>query len=267
MSKIAHYLESTCFQEWGYKGDDAPRTRPDMPLLDLRSIVTTTVILATIQRGLAAFVARQGKSTIAKSLLKVHASIYSCICLCLVFTSLVPESKWPTWIAGNLPDAGYIYHYSKFYEYTDVVLVTLLGYEMDWHWGFHHPTTPYLTYARCVICPDGGSWRIFAAMNSFHHWLMYAAFAGYTFGRPYMGYTGLSQLTVGVIIEVYRGYLKFAQGGGLQEIWPHGVAGTLLFIYWVFFVRMWVQHATKSSSEGKEAKGQEKEQVGEQKEE
>ena len=244
---------------WGYSGDNSSRVRHDMPLLDLKSIITTTAVLGATQITLARYVKRNGSFPLAKKILTFYANIYSWFSFALMVASAVPEAHWPAF-ARSLPDAGYLYHYSKFCEYTDVILVTLMGREMDWHWGYHHPTTPYWTFVRCILYPDGGTWRIFAALNALHHWLMYANFAGHHFVRPFLLYTGLGQLTVGVLFDWARAAQKYDRGDGWGDVWPHAFGGALLFTYWCFFVRMVLESekGEKADSKDEEKKDNEK---------
>ena len=239
----------------------SPPTRfASLPLLDLRSLLLTTVLLGTTQLTLAAIVRRRGTFPLAKTIFKIHANIYAWVSFSLVLTSAIPEKHWPTFILRALEklglpaDAELLYHYSKFYEHIDVILVTLMGREMDWHWGFHHPTTPYWTYARCILHPDGGSWRLFAALNALHHWIMYGRFAGHDFGSSYMGYTGTTQLSVGALMEMLRGIVEYRSNFDAGFWKFHAFAGGLLFSYLSFFMRMvFARDSAPADSQKKEA--------------
>ena len=231
---------------------------PNLPLLNFRSILLSTLVLGTTQITLAAIVKRRGTLPLAKTILKVHANIYSWLSFSLILTSLIPERNWPAFVLqilqklGVPADSGLLYHYSKFYEYADVILVTLMGREMDWHWGIHHPTTPYWTYARCILHPDGGTWRLFAALNALHHWLMYATFAGHSFVRPMLLYTGLFQLSVGVLMETFRGIGEYSYNYNAGYWKLHSFAGGLLAMYLGFFIRMIYQRPPPAKAQEKE---------------
>ncbi|OBT92629.1 hypothetical protein VE01_09811 [Pseudogymnoascus verrucosus] len=65
---------------------------------------------------------------------------------------------------------SWFYHASKFYEYVDILNVLASGGEIDLHFGVHHLTTMYMTYARVLHHSEG--WCVFAALNTAHHVLI-----------------------------------------------------------------------------------------------
>ncbi|KAF8987987.1 hypothetical protein BDQ17DRAFT_1547958 [Cyathus striatus] len=136
-------------------------------------------------------------------------------------------------VTNSTPQDGMwrlIFHLSKFYEYLDIVLVLWSGGSIGLHFGFHHLTTPYLTYARTVYKPDG--WQVFAVFNAFHHAIMYGYFAGATSLGGILPITGYLQLIVGIMVEL--AYIQWNEGGIL---WPNVLSVTLLSSYAVLFTR------------------------------
>lgn len=81
-----------------------------------------------------------------------------------------------------------IYHYSKFYEYIDILGVRSSGGMIDLHFAVHHLTTPYFTYFRVLQHSDG--WQIVASLNALHHVFMYAYFGGIASARRLLPVTG-----------------------------------------------------------------------------
>ncbi|KAI0399462.1 hypothetical protein F4802DRAFT_589596 [Xylaria palmicola] len=136
----------------------------------------------------------------AQALNKLHNRVYSVASSALLCLTLSP---------GHDGVARDLYHLSKFWEYIDVLTVRAGGGSIGLHFGFHHLTTPYLTFFR-VVLRDGEGWRAFAALNTAHHALMYAYFGGAAFLRPLLGFTGCIQLLVGIAVEVRLLWLEDA---------------------------------------------------------
>ncbi|KAK2608383.1 hypothetical protein QQS21_003069 [Conoideocrella luteorostrata] len=126
-----------------------------------------------------------------------------------------------------------LYFASKFYEYIDVLGVRASGGEIDLHFAVHHLTTPYLTYIRAIRYDEG--WRIVAALNAFHHILMYAFFGGAGFCRPALPVTGTAQLVAGLIGEAWMIWRKSIDSMGPS--WPNGLSLGMLIVYFVLWTR------------------------------
>ncbi|KAI0514650.1 hypothetical protein F5B22DRAFT_610257 [Xylaria bambusicola] len=182
---------------------------------------TTCFIIAWLAIG--RHVSRNGPIPGARTLNKVHSCLYSAISAILLYLALSPNHD---------EIARTFYHLSKFYEYIDVLTVRAGGSSIDLHFGFHHLTTPYLTFFRVLRSSEG--WQTFAALNTAHHALMYAYFGGASFLRPLLDFTGCVQLIVGVAAEVY---VVWSNGEDGVQVWPHVFAAVLLSSYFILWVR------------------------------
>lgn len=169
-------------------------------------------------------VARHGPIAAARKVVLLNSWFYSLASTVLLALILNPEHE---------ETARKLYHASKFYEYIDILGVRASGGAIDLHFAVHHLTTPYLTYVRVLHHSQG--WRVVAALNAFHHVLMYAYFGGVGFLRPVLPVTGTIQLLVGLGGEAWVLWKK--RVGGDQLLWPHEFVLCLLSIYLVLWVR------------------------------
>ncbi|KIJ40294.1 hypothetical protein M422DRAFT_256848 [Sphaerobolus stellatus SS14] len=150
----------------------------------------------------------------------------------------------------------YIYHISKFYEFIDIILMIATGGDVGLMFGFHHMTTPYLTYARCIYYPPG--WQPFAILNTFHHGIMYARWAGISSLIAILPYTAMLQLGGGVLVEAIVILLRLNPNGfafrdnDWPALWPNVLAGGLLATYLVLLFDEIKESIAKRS--GKEEK-------------
>jgi len=185
-------------------------------------------------------VSTKGASPLARRINKIHSRIYSVLSLFLCYLALSPQHR-------HTATARVLYHVSKFYEYIDIVTVRAGGSDIDLHFGFHHLTTPYLTYFRVLNSDYGQSgrrisgqgddgWWIFAALNTAHHALMYAYFGGASFVRPVLDFTGCVQLVVGIAVEAWILRSKELETFGVES-WPHIFAAALLGSYFCLWAR------------------------------
>jgi hypothetical protein len=124
----------------------------------------------------------------------------------------------------------YIYHASKIYEYVDIFNVLASGGIVNAHFGVHHFTTAYLTYARVFLYPVG--WKVFAFLNTFHHAFMYAYFGGASVFSEILPVTGVLQLAVGILGELY---VIWSDCAGEGALWANYLAVGLLGTYAVLF--------------------------------
>lgn len=169
-------------------------------------------------------VAANGPITYARVLTKIN----NCLCSAgsLIFLLLLAFS--------SIDDTTRkIYHTSKFYEYLDILGVCAIGGEIDLHFATHHLTTPYLTLTRVIWYSQG--WKVLAALNAFHHVLIYAFFGGAAWLRPALPVTGTVQLVVGLVGEILILLGRWEQGTG--PIWPHVFGLGLLSTYFVLWLR------------------------------
>jgi hypothetical protein len=158
-------------------------------------------------------VSRRGPIPSASSFCKFHNRSYSAASLLLLLLVLSPDHD---------SVARRAYHYSKFYEYLDILSVCAAGGQINLHFGFHHLTTSYLTFFRVVNENEPGrGWVVFAASNTFHHVLMYAYFGGVAFIKPVLPWTGGLQLLNGILTELALLREKQLRGTGIAETkWP-----------------------------------------------
>ncbi|KAJ2981960.1 hypothetical protein NUW58_g6552 [Xylaria curta] len=168
-------------------------------------------------------VSHHGPISGAREWNKMHSRVYSAVSAVLFYLTLSP---------GHSDGARILYHYSKFWEYIDVLTVRASGGVIDLHFGFHHLTTPYLTFFR--VLPNIKGWRVFAALNTAHHAFMYAYFGGAAFLHPLLDYTGCIQLLVGIGMEMR---VLWSTEAGEAQSWPHMVAAGLLSSYLVLWAR------------------------------
>lgn len=169
-------------------------------------------------------VASHGPITAARKVVFLNSWFYSLASVVLLTLILNQEYE-------DL--ARKVYHASKFYEYIDILGVRASGGDIDLHFAVHHLTTPYLTFVRVLHYSQG--WRIVAALNAFHHVLMYAYFGGVGFLRPVLPVTGTIQLLVGLGGEAWILWKKRVDGE--QPLWPHEFVLGLLSIYLILWVR------------------------------
>ena len=170
------------------------------------------------------YVSHNGPMSSASTMTKYNSRVYSAASLVLLVLIVWPSDDML---------ARHLYHASKFYEYLDILGVRAAGGSIDLHFGFHHLTTPYLTFIRVVQNSRG--WKPFAALNAFHHTLMYAFFGGVGWLRPVLPWTGYLQLVVGIGVESWLVGEKMRGGGGDARF--HVIAGLILTAYLVLFTR------------------------------
>ncbi|KAK2758212.1 hypothetical protein FQN54_004056 [Arachnomyces sp. PD_36] len=242
------------------------------PLTSFPSVLSTSFGFATLALLTTRYVRIHGPIPLASKIMKFHNYSYSLLSL-IFFLTLISGSissflrdapagetwwwRWMLLMRGENEGKGmewmrYIYHYSKFYEYQDALYVLANGGEVHLHFGFHHLTTPYLTYSR--VLQNSTGWELFAALNTFHHALMYAYFGGMSAFRPILPYTGFLQLVLGVAGEVYIIDHKISSG---EPIWSNLVAAGLLTAYFGLFVReLWGgKDGGKGKEKGREERG------------
>lgn len=169
------------------------------------------------------FVAKHGPISQVRAWVKFNSWFYAALSAIMFGLILIPSYE---------STARTLYHYSKFYEYVDILGVRAIGGVIDLHFGFHHLTTPYLTFIRVINHSEG--WWLFAALNTFHHALMYAYFGGAGRLRPLLLVTCGIQYLVGIVSEALIVLQKQQRD---EVIWPNIFTLCLLSIYSVLWVR------------------------------
>ncbi|KAF7554555.1 hypothetical protein G7Z17_g2858 [Cylindrodendrum hubeiense] len=187
-------------------------------------MVGQTIIFVATWIAIDRYVSQHGPIAQARNLTLINSWVYSAASFALLFFILSPYHD---------ETARRIYHASKFYEYVDVLGVRAGGGVIDLHFGFHHLTTPYLSYVRVTLHSDG--WWVLASLNTLHHGLMYAYFGGAGFLRRALEGTGTMQLAVGIGGEAWMLWGRLGKEN--QAVWPHAVGLGLLGAYLVLWVR------------------------------
>lgn len=202
-------------------------------------MISQSIVFVFIWVSLHFYVVYRGPFRGAHIIMKLNSLFYSFLSLILLILLLSPSHD-------NL--ARRLYHASKFYEYVDIINVRAMGSSIGLHFGFHHLTTPYLTFFRVLGHSKG--WKIFAALNVFHHFLMYAYFGGVAWVRPVLPLTGTVQLVVGIMVECW--ILKEKLVKGESDMMPNWIAAGILSAYLVLNTRDLVL-AGRGANKGKEA--------------
>jgi hypothetical protein len=169
------------------------------------------------------FVAKHGPISQVRAWVKFNSWFYAALSFIMFGLILVPSYE---------STARTLYHYSKFYEYVDILGVRAIGGPIDLHFGFHHLTTPYFTFIRVINHSEG--WWLFAALNTFHHALMYAYFGGAGRLRPLLLVTCGIQYVVGMAAEAFIVLQKQQRD---EVIWPNIFTLCLLFAYSTLWIR------------------------------
>jgi hypothetical protein len=191
--------------------------------------------------------------TTAPSFMKYNNRLYSLASLTL-FLLILSSGFDPQYNTA----ARTLYHFSKFYEYLDIMGVTAAGGSVSLHFGFHHLTTPWLTFVR--VLPDSPEshegWRWFAAANAAHHALMYAYFGGWAQTRrvrEVLLWTGEVQLWIGMLADGWVVSKRLVtKGEGLGDVWRFLVSTGLLGTYYILNRR---ERREKEREERRRVKG------------
>ncbi|KAK9234145.1 hypothetical protein V1525DRAFT_414014 [Lipomyces kononenkoae] len=207
-------------------------------LSTLPALLCPTAVFVMTALLLRRRIQTHGPIPIAATLIKFNNSFYATVSLWLLCgillsrmtTSHSVESAF--WMLPTDAHCRLAYHLSKFYEYFDIFLVLASGGQIALHFGFHHFTTPVLTYVRVLRHHDG--WEPFAILNLLHHVLMYAYFGGMSAFRPILRWTGALQLVVGILAEIRIMSMKLADE---DVVWPNMISCLLLTCYMLLFVR------------------------------
>lgn len=216
------------------------------PLTSLPSVILTTGAFAFLWSLLRDYVARNGPLSLARPITRWNNRLYSLLSLllvCMILNSVShsrshspfhSDTPSPTYATTYIFEAthselAYVYHLSKIWEYIDVFNLVASGTPIAPHMAFHHLTTPFLTYFRVLHASE---WEVFAVLNAFHHFWMYAYFGGVGVFRPILPVTGWVQLVGGIAVDVL--YLFKNRSGG-QEGTNRAIAVLLLGRYAILF--------------------------------
>ena len=218
------------------------------PFSTLPEVILSTTIFVPLWVLLRRHVRAHGPIPHALAMLQIHNAIQVVVAVYLIATTILstvdpssfPEPLQPMVVviqAHNSFLPRYSYHLSKAYEYVDVILFVSKGghtgkADIDLHFGFHHLTTPYLTYFRFLHNYDG--WRILLLLNAVHHTLMYAFFAGVSWTYGFLPFTGYLQLIVGMLYGLWIAKGKMERG---QDVRADIFAAGLLVCYFVLHTR------------------------------
>ncbi|KAK9371803.1 uncharacterized protein V1513DRAFT_454445 [Lipomyces chichibuensis] len=207
-------------------------------LTTIPGILCPTVVFVTTAIFVRGRVLSHGPLPMTSTLIKFNNRLYGLASLWFLLTILLSRMTASysdsslLWLLPTDGDRRYAYHLSKFYEYIDILLVLANGGQVALHFGFHHLTTPVLTYVRVLKHHEG--WELFATLNALHHVLMYLYFGGISAFRPILRWTGTLQLVMGILAEIRIIWVKLANG---EVVWPNMIAGFLLSCYMMLFVR------------------------------
>jgi len=170
------------------------------PLTTLSSVILTSGPFIFLWSTLKGYVGRHGPMTLARQFTRLNNQLYALFSLGLGYLILNDMFHFQEDVKVASSDLAYIYHLSKIYEYMDVFNLVAQGVTIGPHMAFHHLTTPFLTYFRVLNASD---WQIFALLNCFHHFWMYAYFGGVSFFRPILPVTGYAQLAACIALDIY----------------------------------------------------------------
>lgn len=181
-------------------------TLAERPLTSLQGVILTTGPFVFLWSTLRGYVSRNGPFSLARSLTRLNSLAYAAFSLALGFFILDDVFHFDMYrdsqfrfLSPQTEDLAYVYHMSKFYEYIDVFNLVAAGTVIGPHMAFHHLTTPFYTYFRVL---NASEWQVFAGLNCFHHFWMYAYFGGVTAFRPILPITGWLQLIAGIAVDV-----------------------------------------------------------------
>ncbi|KIX94803.1 uncharacterized protein Z520_09493 [Fonsecaea multimorphosa CBS 102226] len=170
------------------------------PLTSLPSVILTTGPFIFLWSTLRAYVVRNGPFSFARPVTRLNSQVYALFSLALAYSILNDVFHFQKLGQVKSADLAYIYHLSKFYEYIDVFNLVAAGTTISPHMAFHHITTPFLTHFRVL---NASEWQLFAFLNCFHHFWMYAYFGGVSSFRPILHVTGWVQLIAGIGLDIY----------------------------------------------------------------
>ncbi|KAJ9645595.1 hypothetical protein H2204_001176 [Knufia peltigerae] len=171
----------------------------DRPLTSLQSVILTSGPFIFFWSTLRAYVERNGAFPWTRTVIHLNSQAYSLFSLVLAYLILNDAFHFQEISGIKSSDLAYVYHLSKFYEYIDVFNLVANGQSIGPHMAFHHITTPFLTYFRVL---NASEWQLFAFLNCFHHFWMYAYFGGMSAFRPVLPITGWLQLAGGIALDV-----------------------------------------------------------------
>lgn len=190
----------------------------NMPITAATMLIQTSLFALT-WLAICLLVRHHGPFQSARSFTLVNSRFYALVSFCLLLLILDRNPQHDIY-------ARYAYHFSKLYEYIDILGVAAAKGEIDSHFGFHHLTTPWLTFVR--VLPGTAGWRGFAAANAAHHVLVYAYFGGWEGVRGLLLWTGPAQLFWGMAVDAWNVWARWGTG---EQVWRFIVSAGLLATY------------------------------------
>jgi hypothetical protein len=109
------------------------------------TIPASTFVLVCCALTVQKHVRIHGRSRLAARVIKANSYLYSvaslCFCLAIVLSSDRAPESLKLWDDGRADEVQrQLYHFSKFYEYVDIILVLANGGSIGLHFAFHHLT-------------------------------------------------------------------------------------------------------------------------------
>ncbi|KIW19272.1 hypothetical protein PV08_03566 [Exophiala spinifera] len=173
-------------------------TEGERPLTSLQSVILSSGPFVFFWSTLRGYIERYGAFPFARTTTRLNSQAYSVVSLVLAYLILNDVYHFHEIRGIKSSVLAYVYHLSKFYEYIDVFNLVANGQSIGPHMAFHHITTPFLTFFRVLNASD---WQLFAFLNCFHHFWMYAYFGGVSAFRPILPVTGWLQLAAGIALD------------------------------------------------------------------
>jgi hypothetical protein len=118
------------------------------PLTSFWTVLASTVTLVYCALAVQKHVRIHGQSPLASRIIKVNSCLYSvaslCFCLAIILSSDPAPESLKLWDDGRADEVQrQLYHFSKFYEYLDIILVLASGGSVGLHFAFHHLTVSH----------------------------------------------------------------------------------------------------------------------------
>ena len=112
------------------------------------TVLASTVIFVYCALAVQKHVRIHGRSPLASRVIKVNSYLYSvaslCFCLAIILSSDPAPESLKLWDDGRADEVQrQLYHFSKFYEYLDIILVLASGGSVGLHFAFHHLTVSH----------------------------------------------------------------------------------------------------------------------------
>src|SRR3954470_22963279 len=112
------------------------------------TILASTFILVYCALAAQRHARIHGRSPFAARAIKVNSCLYSvaslCFCLAITLSSDPTPENLKLWDDGRADGVQrQLYHFSKLYEYLDIIFVLASGGSVGLHFAFHHLTVSH----------------------------------------------------------------------------------------------------------------------------